>query len=350
VKAEGRRGGEAESQSAENALEEALSRPTPEVVQAMAALGGDLVVLGAGGKMGPSLARMAARAMVAADVPHRVTAVSRFPDARLMGFLERDGVSTIAADLLAPGAVAALPDAPNVVFMVGQKFGTSGDEARTWAVNAWLPGVVAERFPRSRIVAFSTGNVYPLHPADGSGPSESDPVGPIGSYAWSALARERVFEFFSRRQGTPVALLRLNYAVEPRYGVVRDIADRVLQGQPVDLTMGYVNLIWQADANAIALRALAHAASPPMVLNVTGPKVSVRRLAEELGGRLGVAPRFAGRESPTALLSNPARMVELLGAPETSREAMLDRVVSWIQAGGRSLGKPTRFEEREGRF
>lgn len=350
MKGEGRRGGEAEEPPAESALEEELSRPGAAVVEAMGSLGGDLLVLGAGGKMGPSLARLAARALAEAGARYRVTAVSRFGDAGLRASLEQDGVTTLAADLLAPGAVAALPDAPNVVFMVGQKFGTSGDEARTWAVNTWLPGVVAERYAGSRIVAFSTGNVYPLSPADGPGPSESDPLGPIGSYAWSALARERVFEFFSRRDGTPVALLRLNYAVEPRYGVLRDIADRLRRDQAVDLTMGSVNLIWQADANALALRALAHTASPPLVLNVTGPKVAVRQLAEELGRRLGVTPRFEGSEAPTALLSNPARMVERFGAPETLLESMLDRVATWIREGGRSLGKPTHFEEREGRF
>jgi len=280
-----------------------------------------------------------------------VWAVARFTDPSLRAALEADGVHTLQADLLDREALRALPDAPNIIHMVGQKFGTATDAPRTWAINAWLPGAVAERFAAARIVAFSTGNVYPLSSTDGAGPGERDATHPVGEYAQSALARERVLEFFSRRHGTPMAILRLNYAIEPRYGVVRDIADRVLSRQPVDLTMGWVNVIWQRDANAVALRALRHAASPPFVLNVTGcPAIRVRDLALALGRRLDVAPEFTGREAPTALLSDARLMEERFGAPEVSLDAMIEQVARWVLAGGPSLGKPTHYDARDGRF
>jgi nucleoside-diphosphate-sugar epimerase len=235
--------------------------------------------------------------------------------------------------------------------MVGQKFGTDADPGRTWALNAFLPGVVAHRYRRSRIVAFSTGNVYPLWPITSEGPTESESVAPIGEYAQSALARERVLGFWSVRKGLPMAILRVNYAIEPRYGVLRDIADRVREGRAVDLAMGRVNVVWQRDANAIALRALGHAGSPPLVLNLTGrPALGVRRLAEEFGQRFRVTPLFSGVEAETALLSNAARCEELFGPPETGIGEMIDRVAAWVESGGRSLGKPTHFETRDGKF
>lgn len=335
----------------EPALEEILSRPTAPLVEAMGRLSGDLMVLGAGGKMGPSLARLARRASEAAGAPRRVIAVARFSEAGLAAALRADGIETIACDLFDREQVAALPDVPNLVYMAGQKFGTTGEEARTWAVNAVLPGLVAERFPAARIVAFSTGNVYPLWPTESEGPAETDPVGPIGEYAQSALARERVLEFYSARNRTPMAMLRLNYAVEPRYGVLRDIADRVREGRPVSLAMGRVNLIWQRDANAIALRALASCASPPLVLNVTGRHSHlVRALAMEFGRRWRTAPVFEGVEGDTALLSNSARCEAMFGAAETGIGEMIDRVAEWVEQGGRSLGKPTHFDTRDGRF
>jgi nucleoside-diphosphate-sugar epimerase len=335
----------------EPALEELLSRPTAPVVEAMAALGGDVLVLGAAGKMGPSLCRLATRAAQQAGLQARVTAVARFSDPSVRSALETEGLQTITCDLFDRSQVQRLPESPNIVYMVGQKFGTTGDASRTWAINAHLPAVVAERFPQSRIVAFSTGNVYPLVPTDGAGPTEADAVGPVGEYAQSTLARERVFEFFSRRNGTPVVMLRLNYAVEPRYGVLRDLADKVRNRRPVDLTMGWVNLIWQRDANAIALRSFAHAATPPFVLNLTGkPAISVRWLAEQLGHRFGVEPRFEGIESETALLSDASRAESLFGPPPVAIDEMITRVAEWVEQSGRSLGKPTHFEMREGRF
>jgi nucleoside-diphosphate-sugar epimerase len=335
----------------EAALLELLSRPTPAVVEAMAALDGDLLILGAGGKMGPSLARLARRGSDEAGGRRRVIAVARFSEPGLAAALREHGVETIPCDLFDRAQLAELPEAPNLVYMVGQKFGTTGEEARTWAINAYLPGAVAERYSGARIAAFSTGNVYPLAPIESDGPVETDPVGPIGEYARSALARERVLEFFSRRNGTPMAILRLNYAIEPRYGVLRDIADRVRAGEPLDLAMGRVNVIWQRDANAIALRALAHCAVPPLVLNLTGrPAVPVRWVAERFGRRWGVDPVFEGVEATTALLSNAARMEALFGKPEVGVEEMISRVAEWVEQDGRSLGKPTHFSEREGRF
>jgi nucleoside-diphosphate-sugar epimerase len=335
----------------ESALEELLSRPTAPLVEDFAQLKGDILVLGAGGKMGPSLCRLAVRASAAAGVRRRVVAVARFSEPGLEESLRAAGVETVPCDLFDRSQVAALPDAENVIFMAGRKFGTAHDEPGTWAVNAWLPGVAAERFPNSRLVAFSTGNVYPLWPVESDGPAEDDPTGPIGEYAQSALARERVLEFFSRRNGTPMAFLRINYAIEPRYGVLRDIADRVWSRRPVDLTMGWVNVIWQRDANAVAIRALAHAGAPPLVLNVTGkPAISVRWLTMEFAQRWDREPRFEGAEAPTALLSNAARSEQLFGSPETGIEEMIHHVAAWVEQGGRGLGKPTRFEVREGSF
>ena len=332
-------------------LEAELAVPTEAERDALRAIEGDLLILGAGGKMGPSLARLACLGSRDAGVRRRVIAVARFSTPGLREALERDGIETIAADLFDRAALLALPDAPNVVYMAGQKFGTTGQEARTWAVNALLPGLVAERFARSRIVTFSTGNVYPLTPAEGPGPDEDGAVGPVGEYAQSALARERVLTFLAERQGTPMALLRLNYAIEPRYGVLRDIADRVWAGRPVELAMGWVNVIWQRDANGIALRALAHCAVPPLVLNVTGrPAFGVRWLAQQFGARWGRQPMFAGVEGATALLSNAAKMEALFGRPSVGIEEMIDRVARWVERGGRSLGKPTGFEQRDGRF
>ena len=247
--------------------------------------------------------------------------------------------------------VHALPDAPNVVFMAGQKFGTAGNRALTWAVNTHAPALAAERFRKSRIVVFSTGNVYPLSAVDGGGPDEQSPVGPVGEYAQSALGRERAFEYFSRRNGSPAAVLRLNYAVELRYGVLRDIGDKVFHGRPVDLSMGYVNVIWQRDANSAALRLLEYCASPPFVLNVTGAEtLSVRSIAQRFAARFGTAAQFTGRESPTALLSNAAKYASTFGQPETGIEAMIALVADWIRLDGATLGKPTHFEERSGNF
>lgn len=331
-------------------LLELLSQPNAPDVQAMGSLDGDVMVLGAGGKMGPSLARLARRASDHAGVARRVIAVSRFSRPGAREALASANVETVTCNLLDEDAVAALPDAPNVLLMAGRKFGTDDDPSSTRAANEDLPAVVARRFARSRIVAFSTGNVYPLSDVNGRGPTEDDPVAPIGAYAGSALARERVLTAASRDRETPMAILRLNYAVELRYGVLRDLADFLIQGEPIDVTMGYVNVIWQRDANAVALGALRQCASPPFVLNVTGRKHSVRRLAEALATRLDVEPAFVGTEAPTALLSDASRCRAMFGLPTLPLDTILDWVADWVRRGGSSFEQPTHFQEREGRF
>lgn len=308
-------------------------------------------MLGAGGKMGPTLTRMAARAAREIGDGRRVIAVSRFSSSAAERELRDAGVETIRADLLDAGAVAALPDAPNVVYMAGQKFGTSEAPSATWVMNTIVPARCVERYRQARIVAFSTGNVYPLVAARAGGARETDAVGPIGEYAASCVGRERIFEHYAARHGTRVAIFRLNYAIDLRYGVLADLAQKVWTGRPVSLSMGWVNVIWQGDANRIALECLPLAAAPPFVVNVTGAEaLSVRALATALGDRLGRAPRFEGTERPDALLSDTSRMRESFAAPEMSLDTMLDLVADWTRAGKPTLGKPTHFEEREGRF
>ncbi len=332
-------------------LEFELSRPSDADAALMGRLEGDILVLGAGGKMGPTLAILADRAARLAGASKRVTAVARFGEPGLRARLESRGVATVRADLLRRREIEELPEAPNVVFMAGQKFGTSGAPSRTWAANAYLPALVAERFPRARIVVFSSGNVYPLADAAGPGPSEAAAPAPVGEYAQSVLARERLFEYFSASSGTPAAIMRLNYAVEPRYGVLRDVAESVRARRPVDLAMGYVNVIWQRDANSIALRLLEHCASPPCVLNVTGAdRLSVRGIAERFGRIFGIRPEFIGAEEPTALLSDASACRSLFGPPLMGIDRMIERVARWMLAGGPGLGKPTRFEARDGVF
>ncbi len=332
-------------------LEDLLSEPTPAVVESVRRGTGDLVVLGAGGKMGPTLARMARRAIDRAGVDRSVIAVSRFSDTETRAALEHHGVRTVACDLLDSEAVALLPDAADVVYMAGMKFGASADPALTWAQNCLLPAAVSRRYARSRIAAFSTGNVYGLVPAGRGGSREGDEPAPAGEYAMSCLGRERVFQFFSARAGTPVVLLRLNYACELRYGVLVDIARRVAAGEPIDLAMGYLNAIWQGDANAMALCALDHAESPARVLNIAGlQELRVRELAESFARRFNRPATFTGTEAPDALLSNGHDAAQLLGAPRIAVERMIDWIADWVMSGGPALGKPTRFEVRDGRF
>lgn len=332
-------------------LEELLSRPTPEVIETFARLDGDLIVLGVGGKIGPSLARMAKRASDAAGRPRRTIGVARFSTPGLEDQLHAQGIETIRSELLDRKQLAALPDAPNVLYLAAMKFGTSGQEATTWARNVYLPGMVCERYAQSRIVAYSTGNVYPLTPVERGGSVESDPPGPVGEYAMSCLGRERMFAHFSQMFGTLVALVRLNYANEMRYGTLVDLAQKVMAGQTIDLGMGHFNAIWQGDNNAMTLRALDHVASPPMVLNVTGPQtLSVRRVAEEFGRLLQKPVHFASSESPDALLSNASKAFGLFGRPAVSEEQMIRWAADWQRRGGPTLNKPTHFEARDGKF
>jgi len=339
--------------SSDAELDDALSRPAPFAANALAATRGDLLVLGAGGKMGWSLAAMARRALDAAGGSgRRVIAVSRFEKPGATEPFRRAGVETIASDLLADGALAALPDADNVLFLAGMKFGSTGNLPATWAMNTFLPGLVARRFAASRIVALSTGNVYPLVPVASGGAEEGDPVAPVGEYAISCLGRERLFSYESEQRGTAVALIRLNYANALRYGVVTDIARKVMRSEPVDLAMGHVNVIWQGDSNAQALAAFPLASSPPLVLNVTGPEVaSVRDVATRLAALLDAPPPvFVGTEAPTALLSNAARAAGLFGPPSVPLDRLLEWTASWLRSGGSLLDKPTGFEKRDGRF
>jgi hypothetical protein len=335
----------------EQELEERLSRPTDADAEAMASLDGDLIVLGAGGKMGPSLVRLVHRAAQRAAVRKRIIAVARFSKPELARQLESEGIETIACDLLERSELSKLPTVRNVIFMAGQKFGTTGNEHLTWAMNTFLPGLVAEHYRESRIVAFSTGNVYQLRPLHEGGATEATPVAPTGEYAQSALGRERMFEYASQRWGTPVVLLRLNYAVELRYGVLADIGRAVYEQQPIDLRMGMVNVIWQGDANSMCLRSLAHCQSPPLVLNVAGPEtLSVRYIAQEFGRRFGVEAQFSGEEAETALLSNAAKSHQMFGYPTVTPLEMIDWIARWICGGGASLNKPTHFQARDGKY
>jgi nucleoside-diphosphate-sugar epimerase len=332
-------------------LEERLSRPAEADKAAMIALPGELMVLGVGGKMGPSLVRLARRACQEAGVVKRIIAVSRFTRDSLRSALEAEEIETLGCDLLNAEELAALPDAPNIIFMAARKFGTTSAEYLTWAMNTYLPGLVAERFRHSRIVAFSTGNVYPLRAATEGGAVETTPPAPVGEYAQSALGRERMFQYASSRWGTPVAILRLNYANDLRYGVLVDIARAVFERRPVDVRTALVNIIWQGDANRACLRALAHCQSPPNVFNLTGPEtLSVRQLALDFGRRFGVEPIFEGEEAQTALLSDAGKAHQLFGYPSVSARELIDWTAHWVVSGGTSLGKPTRFEVRDGAF
>ncbi len=332
-------------------LEDRLSEPSPGAVAALAAHPGDVVVLGAGGKMGPSLAVMARRAADLAGTARRVMAVSRFTDRTVAEFLLARGVEVHPTDLADPHVYQALPDAPNVVFMAGQKFGTQGQPSRTWYTNTVVPALAASRYRESRIVAFSTGNVYPLVPVNSGGSTEGDTPAPIGEYAQSCLGRERVFEYAADAWGTQVSIIRLNYAVDLRYGVLVDIARRVMTGQPVDLRMGWVNCIWQGDANAMALAAFGAASTPPLTLNLTGSEtLSVRDVALAFGRYFAREVVFSGNELPDALLSNTTRMQQLFGRPRVDAETLMRWVAEWVGAGGTTSGKPTHFEQREGTF
>jgi len=332
-------------------LEEFLSRPSEADISAIARLDGDLLILGAGGKMGPSLARRARRAADKAGVRKNIIAVARFSENQLRAGLTSEGIETLAVDLLQPGALSRLPDTPNVVFMAARKFGTTGSEDLTWAMNTFLPGLVAERYRASRIVAFSTGNVYPLRDAMLGGAIESTPVAPQSEYAQSALGRERMFEYGSRQWSTAVTILRLNYAIDLRYGVLLDIGTAVFERRPVDLRMAFVNIIWQGDANSVCLQSFAHCQAPPLILNLTGPEtLRVKFLAEQFGHRFNVQPTFVSDEMPTALLSNAAKAHQMFGYPSVTTTQMIDWTAAWISSGGPRLNKPTHFEVRDGKF
>lgn len=335
----------------ETELEERLSRPLPAAVDMFRRLQGDVLILGASGKMGPSLARMARRAMDEAGNTARVLAAARFSDAAAERYLHDHAVETVRVDLLDRAAVNALPDAGNVIFMAGQKFGTSSRPEQAWAMNTVVPVYVAERYAGARQVVFSTGCVYANQPVDSAGSVETDPLEPVGDYANSCVGRERVFTHFAQRLDSPLAVFRLNYAVDLRYGVLVDIAQKVINGDPVDVAMGYANVIWQGDANDRALRCLGHAAVPPFVVNVTGPEtLSIRDVAHRFSAIFGRPAVVTGTEAPNALLSDASRSLEAFGPLSVDTDTLIHWVAEWLLAGRRTLGKPTHFERFDGRY
>ena len=342
----------ASSLTTDRDIEWLLSAPTAAVTAAVARLSGDFAVLGVGGKMGTTTAVMLRRALDAAGRSESsVIGVSRFSRADARRELEQLGVRTLSCDLAVADQVASLPAAANVLYLAGQKFGTDSAPELTWIQNTVVPALVAQHFRDSRIVVFSTGCVYPFVSTDGPGANESEPVAFLGEYASSCVGRERVFTHYSKQFGTPQLIYRLNYAVELRYGVLVDIAQKVQRGETVDVTMGWLNCIWQGDACARAIQCLEHTASPPRILNVTGPdKLSVRELAVEFGRRLGRPALISGTEAPTAWLADASEALRLFGAPETSLPRILDLVTDYVRQGGRLLGKPTHFEARDGKF
>jgi nucleoside-diphosphate-sugar epimerase len=332
-------------------LEDRLASPSAALLEELNQLDGDIMLLGVGGKMGPSLARLAVNAIRQAGLDKKVIGVSRFSNRELRRELEEAGVEIISADLSDDKALMALPETRNILYMAGNKFGTTGNEHFTWMMNAYLPGRVVERFRNSRMVVFSTGNVYPFTPVSQGGATERTSPNANGEYGQSCLGRERIFEHFSHKNGTPMFIYRLNYAIDLRYGVLLELARSVKEGVPIDISMGHANVIWQGDANEIALRALLRCSSPPNVMNITGPEtLSLRWAANEFGRKLGIEPIFVGEEAPTALLSNAAKAAATFGYPKVSLAEMIDWIGDWVGRGGETWNKPTHFQEREGKY
>jgi len=328
-----------------------LLEPSADLIEDIATIDGDIIVLGIGGKMGPGLARVAKQAIDKAGINKKIIGVARFSEPGLQEQLNSEGIETISADLLNEDDLQALPQEKNVLYLLGTKSGTTGKESLTWAMNSYLPGRVAQKFKNSRIVVFSTGNVYPLVPVVSGGATEDLPPEPIGEYAQSCLGRERIFQYFSLKNNTPVLIYRLNYANDVTYGVLHEIAKSVKENQPVDLSMGTASVIWQGDANEIAIRCLKHCSAPAKILNVTGPEtVSLRWLAEQFGKMLGVTPEFINEERSTSFLSNAAESFRLFGYPKVTLKQMMEVILEWLNEGGKTLNKPTHFSERKGKY
>jgi nucleoside-diphosphate-sugar epimerase len=329
------------------ALDELLCRPSQALIDDLNKVDGDIMVLGVGGKMGPTLAGLAKAALP----DRRIIGAARFSEAGVKEWLQARGIETINCDLLDEAAIGRLPQTDNIIFMAGRKFGAEGNLALTWAMNSHVPALVAQAFPHSRIVAFSTGCVYPFVPVDGKGSDESMPPDPPGEYAQSCVGRERMFEYFSRQFKTPGRLFRLNYAIDMRYGVLHDIATKVLKGTPIDVSLGHVNFIWQGDASAQALRCLAHCDTPTSPINVSGHQIlAVRDLATQFGKLLGKPPAIVGKEEPTAWLTNTSQAVGLFGLPIVDIAQLIAWTADWVARSMPSLGKPTKYEVRDGRY
>lgn len=335
----------------ENELEALLSEPQPETIELMRRLDGDIILLGVAGKVGPGIARMAQRACKLAGVEKRIIGVARFSDASQKDALEADGIETIVCDLSDPAQVAALPRAKNVIFLAGRKFGEVGSEPLTWVMNVIVPSNVAQTFKDSRIVAYSTGCVYPLLAAGQPGSKEINPPEPVGEYANSCLGRERMFDYYGQKNNTPVLQYRLNYSVDLRYGVLPDIARAVWEERPVSLAVPEFNCIWQGDNNNRTLLCLEHATNPPTVLNITGPEtLKTRDVAEQFGRLFNKPVSFTGTPGDKMFLSDASRSVELFGPPKVSAEQLIQMTAQWIQQGGRDLNKPTHFQVTDGQF
>jgi nucleoside-diphosphate-sugar epimerase len=328
-----------------------LLLPSDDLIADITKLNGDIIILGAGGKMGPALAKLAKAVNDKAGMKKKIIAVSRFTDSGTRQELNDAGIETHSADLLEDDQLQSLPEVKNVLYLAGTKFGTSGNESFTWAMNSYLPGRVAQKYKNSNIVVFSTGNVYHLTPVNSGGATENSVTQPVGEYAQSCLGRERLFEYYSKKNNTPVLIYRLNYANDVSYGVLLEIAQSVKTGKTIDLSMGYINVIWQGDANEIALRSLLHCEVPAKILNVTGPEiVSIRSVANEFGKLFDKKPVLINDEEPTALLSNASEAMRLFGRPKVSLNKMMEVIAEWIKQGGKILNKPTHFQEREGQF
>ena len=334
----------------EEELEDFLSIPQKETIEMMKRLEGDIMVLGIGGKMGPTLGWMAIKAIREAGVSKKVYGVSRFSDKNLVPELERRGITCITCDLLNPEEITKLPEIKNIIFMAGRKFGEVGSDYLTWALNTVVPANVVRFFTDSRFVVFSTGSIYNMWSTDSEGPAETDSFTSVGEYANSCVGRERIFEYYSRQNGTKVLLYRLNYAIDLRYGVLYEIGKHVYESSPIDIETGYANVIWQGDANNIAIRSLEKTASPPEILNVTGGKLRITDVARRFGELMGKEPVFTGTEAPTAFLSNNSKMKRFFGEPPTGLDEMIQLTIEWITKGGRSLNKPTHFQTRDGQF
>ena len=335
----------------EEKLNELLTTPSERLVEDIAKIKGDIMVLGAGGKMGPTLCILAKNAIKRAGIEKRVIAVSRFSDPIALELLHSRGVETISCDLLDRDSLEALPETENIIYMAGRKFGTDGQEYLTWAMNSTLPAFVAYKFRRSNIVVFSSGNIYPIVPLSSGGCTEEDKVVPVGEYAMSTLARERAFEYAANKYGTKVFIYRLNFAVDLRYGVLFDCAKKIMDGEPISLRTPCFNFIWQGSANEIAIRGLLHADSPMVKMNVTGPEtVSIKKTAEKLARYLGREPIFDGEEGTTGYLNNASRAMELFGYPDVSAETLIRWQAEYILDGCRTIDKPTHFEERKGSY